>query len=100
VFRKAVSSQRIERNVDAPLLEVARYILPEIRELQGRARRVRKPLALRIAIPAQIEHETPHRIRGITAVSKYIVPGLVPAHALVLAKRDEKVGKRLHGNIE
>ena len=92
--------ERFQRNIDAPLFKVACDVLPEIRQLQRRARRIGKPLPLRIAVAAQIKDEAAHRVRRIAAVSEDVVPGGVTVNGLVLAKRDEQIGKRLDGNVE
>ena len=75
VFREAVRRQRFQRNVDAALFQIARHILPEIRELQRRARRVGKLLALGVAIAAQIQHQAADRIRRIAAIIEHVIPG-------------------------
>ena len=59
-----------------PFLEIARNVLPEIGELQRRAGGVGKPLALGIAVAAQVQHQPAHGIRRIAAVAEQIVPGL------------------------
>ena len=97
---EAVLAQRIERNVNAALLEISRDVLPEIGELQSGAGGVREALALRVAITAQIEHQAADGVRRIAAIAKHAVPIGIAVHHLVLAKRGQQIGKRLHGNIE
>ena len=94
------SGQRIERDIDAIFIQVARDILPEICKLQGGAGGVGKRLALLVAISAEIEHQAAHRIRGIAAVIEHALPVCVAMNGLILPKRDQQIGKRLHGNMK
>src|SRR5216683_925765 len=96
---QTVRRQRIEWNVDASLVEVARDVLPKIGELQGRAGVVREPLALRVAVATQIQNEPPDRVGGIAAIADHVVPGAVAIDGLVLAERNEQVAERLDGDI-
>src|SRR5262249_28066254 len=52
----AVVRGNIERDVDAALVEVARNVLPEICELEGRTRGIGKALALFVAIATEVEN--------------------------------------------
>ncbi len=99
VLREAVRRQRFERNIDAALVQVAAGVLPEIRELERGAGRIGKPLALGIAVPAKVEHQTSHGISRIAAVSEHAVPRGVTMHRLVLPKRHEQIRKRLDRNV-
>ena len=70
-------AKRIERNIDAALLEIARNILPEIRKLQRRAGVIGKPLPLFIAVIAKIQHQPANRICRVDAIVEQIVPGAI-----------------------
>ena len=59
LFVQSMRAQRLQRNIDPALLQIARNVLPEIRQLQGRAGVIRKPLPLRIAVIAKIKHQPP-----------------------------------------
>ena len=83
-----------------PLSQIARNVLPEIGELQRRASGVGKPLALGVAIAAQIQHQPADGIGRIAAILEHVVPGFVALHGLVLAKGREQIAKRLDGNVE
>ena len=96
---KTMAREEIERNVDSVFLEIARDVLPEIRELQRGASGVGKCLALGVAVAAQIEHEAANRIRGIAAVTEHVVPGGVARDGLILAKRCKQIGEGLDGNF-
>src|SRR5260370_3266404 len=56
VLGESVRRSGIERDVNASDVQVARNILPEVRELQRRTGGVGKALALLVTVPAQIQH--------------------------------------------
>ena len=89
----------VERNVYAPLFEIARNILPEIRQLQRGAGVIRKLLPLSITITAEIENQSAHWVGRIDAVIEDGVPRGVALHPLVLAKRSQQIAERLLRNI-
>src|SRR5882724_1368108 len=62
---EAVSGSGVEGNIDAPLFEVARDVLPEVGKLQGGADGVGEELAALIAIAAEIQDKAADRIGGI-----------------------------------
>ena len=59
-----------------PLPIIDGDILPEVRQLQGRAGVIGKLLALPSRISAQIQHQMSHRIGRIAAVAQQIVESL------------------------
>src|ERR1700740_3392671 len=92
--------EAVERNVNtAALIEVARNVLPEIRELERRASEIGKPLAFGIPIAAKVENEAPHRIGGVEAITKNGLPRMVAVDGLVLAEGDEQIRKGFPWNI-
>ena len=70
VFGHSEAPQIFERQIDSAFRIVNGYVLPEVRQLQGRAGAVRQFLPLGIAIAAQIEHEMAHGIRRVSAVAE------------------------------
>src|SRR5215472_6856296 len=54
VFAKTLGRGRVERNVDAALIEVARNVLPEVRELKRSASCIGKALTLLVAVAAEV----------------------------------------------
>ena len=82
-----------------PFFEVARNVLPEIRQLQRGAGVIGKLLALGVAVAAEIQHQAAHRIRRIHAVIEHSVPGGIALHALVLSKGPQQIAERLLRNI-
>src|ERR1700730_40627 len=98
-FGEAIDGSGVQRDVDAALFEVARYVLPEIGELQSGAGRVGEELSLFIAIAAEIEDEASNRIGGVGAVIKDSGPGGVTLYGLILTKGLEEIGKRLLGDF-
>ena len=78
-----------------PFSRSTRDVLPEIRQLQRRAGRVRERLPLRVAIAAQVQHQPSHRVGRIPAVSEHILVGAVAHYGLVLHERPDQVGEWL-----
>src|SRR4051812_6658659 len=77
-FRDLKAAQVGEWDIDASLLPVTDNVLPEISKLERGAGVVGKLLAFGVAVSAEVEHEVPHGVRGILAVAKHVVEGLVP----------------------
>ena len=94
-----MSRERVERNIDAALFQIARNILPEVCELQRRTGKVREFLTFGVAIATKVKHKMPDGIRGIDAIIEHVVPGSIAADSLVLAKRAEQIRKRLERNV-
>ena len=85
-FSKALGCGGVEGDIDTTFVEVARCVLPEIRELQRGASSVGKALALLVAIAAEVEDQAANRIGGIDAVTENGVPIRVTLRGLILAK--------------
>ena len=101
LFGDASRSQGIQGDIDAILIQGrARDILPEICKLQGGAGGVGKRLALLVSVPAEIQDQSAHWIRGIAAIIEHALPIRVAMNGLVLPKRLQQVGKGLDGNVE
>ena len=94
-----MSGQSVERNVDATLFEIARNVLPEIRQLQCGAGEIGKLLALGVAIAAEIQHQAAYRIRRIHAVVEHAIPRGIALHSLVLPECPQQIAERLLRNI-
>ncbi len=89
----------VERDVDAAFFEIARDVLPEIRELERGAGAVGEMLAFGVAIAAEIENEAADGIRGIDAVVDDGVPIFIALYELILAEGFEQVGEGLLRNV-
>src|SRR5436309_15015830 len=89
----------VERDVNAVLFKIARDILPEIRELQSGAGRIRESLTLFIAIAAEIEDEVTDWVRGISAVVENRIPTWITLHSLVLPESFQQISERFFRNI-
>ncbi len=76
----------LQREINAALLEIGAYVLPEVGQLQGGAGEVGKLLAFRIAVAAEIQDQVSHGIGGIAAVAEEIVERVVAGDGLVLAE--------------
>ena len=94
-----VGRERVQGNIDASFLEIARYILPKICQLQRRAGVIGKALPLAITISAQIQHDATDRVRRVNTIIDNSFPCRVALHRLVLAESTEQIRKRLDGNI-
>src|SRR5439155_4583235 len=67
--------QILQRKKEAAAREILSEVLPEIRQLERGADRIRSSDRLRILHVVEREHETPHRIGGAAAIGEQIVPG-------------------------
>ena len=88
-----------DRNIDAALFEIARNILPEIRQLQGGAREIRETLPLVVAVIAQMKDQPPHGIRRIDAVVENPVPCGIALSLLVLTKSAQQIQVEAKGSL-
>ena len=98
-FRDFMRGGDVERDVNASLFEVARDVLPEIRELQRGAGCVGELLALRVAVAAEVEGKVADRIRGVNAIVEDGVPIGIALDGLILAKSFEEIGERLFRDV-
>src|SRR5215475_15864519 len=94
-----MACEDIKRDVNPVFVEVTRDILPEICELKSGACEIRKSLPFDIPVSSQIEDKAADGISGIPAVAQDGFPARVPVDVLVLSKRGEEVGERLHRNV-
>src|SRR5256884_9240066 len=99
VLGKPVHRSTIERNVYAANVQVARNILPEVRELQRGAGSIGQTLTLLVAVAAEIQDQAPHRICRIQAIAEDSIPIRVALNSLVPAESFQEISKRLSGNI-
>src|SRR5215470_4995317 len=95
VFADTVVNGNVERNVNAAFFQVARNVLPEIRQLKRGAGCVGKLLAKRIAVAAEIEDEATDGIRGIDAIVEDRLPSGVTLDGLILPEGFEQIGEWL-----
>jgi hypothetical protein len=94
--RITVPFQKIERQIHPVFLKIDQDILPEIGELQGRARGIRKFLPRFVIVTAQREHQPPHRIRRTPAVIEQLLEIAVARDGLVLLEGADQIHKRTH----
>src|SRR5215469_5669259 len=87
VFVKALGGCSIKRNVNAAFVEVARNVLPKIRELKCSTSGVRKALALLVTIAAEVKDQAADGISRVNAVAENGVPVRIALGGLILAKR-------------
>jgi hypothetical protein len=85
-FAYAKAAQVFEREINPADCVVRTHVLPEIRQLQRRASVVRKFLAFRIAIPAEIEHLMPNWICRKPAISQQVPKCFVARDRLILTE--------------
>src|SRR5262249_27432044 len=81
--------QILDRKIQAPLGIVSRNVLPEVCQLQRRAREIREPLTLGIAIAAYIEHQMTHGIGRVAAIAQQVVKARITGNRLVLPERSQ-----------
>ena len=86
----------VERRVESPFLPIALEILPEVRELQRGAERVRRAIEPRIVVPGDAEHEPSDRVRRAAAVIEQARPRVVPMRRDILTKRAEQIVEERH----
>ena len=87
----------LERYIQSSAPPVDREILPEVRQLKGRAYRVRLLIEPLIIVTGDPKHEPAHRIGGSTAVVEQVDPCRVPRRHDILSKRAEKIVKERSG---
>ena len=100
VFGDFEAAKVFERKIDASLGVIDGDVLPEVCELQCGAGEVGKLLAFGIAISAEVEHEMADGIRGVVAIAEHVVECLETCDGLILAERDEQIGKFVLGDFE
>ncbi len=89
----------IERNVNAADVQVARNILPEVRELQCGASGIGQTLTLLVAVAAEIQDQASHGICRIYAITEDGLPVRITLDGLILTESFQEVRERLPGNI-
>ena len=89
----------VTRNVDAPPREVLTNVLPEVRQLQCAARLIGKRESFRIAIAACIQHQSPDRVGGITAIRQNTLHRCIPRDRLILPEGGQQIIEWLFRNI-
>src|SRR5690348_3994022 len=99
VFGESVGSQLARWDIDTAFFQIARDILPEIRELQSRAGEIREALALFVAIAAEIKDKAADGICRINTVIVDAFPARIAVDSLVLAKRAEQIAEGLDWNL-
>src|SRR5262245_16819233 len=92
--------EQIQWNVDAIAIEIARNVLPEVRELERRASVIREKLAGCITVTTQIQNQASNGICGIAAVIENRMPVFVSVDRLILAERRQQIAKWLDGYFE
>jgi hypothetical protein len=80
-------------------VQIAADVLPEIRQLQRGAGVVGEALALLVAIPADIEDETPDGIGAAAAIIGELLERIVARDALVLLEGVDQIEERLDGDV-
>src|SRR5215813_12261399 len=99
-YIQAVRRQRVEWDIDSIFIEIARNVLPEVRQLKRRACEIGKRLTLRIAVPVQVKNKAADGIGGVTTVIHNGLPIRMPVHRLIAPESREEVRKGLGRNIE
>jgi hypothetical protein len=75
-------------------------VLPEIRELQGRAQRIRRSIERVVLVSGDAEHEAPDRVRGSAAVVEDVGPRVVSGRHGILTERAEQIVTQRDRQIE
>ena len=87
LFGDSLGRGGVEWNINAALVEIARNVLPEIRQLQRRAGRIGEELAGFVTVATEVEDQSADRIGGIDAIPENGVPVRITLGGLILAKR-------------
>src|SRR5579862_2888951 len=91
--------KRIQWNINTTFFEVARNILPEIRELQGGTSVVGEFLPRFVAITTEIKNEPADWIRRVHTIVNQGIPVRIAVHCLVLAEGTQQIGERPGRNV-
>ena len=94
-----VSSPRaiavVDRHVEAAARPVLRQVLPEIRQLQRGAHRVRGEVERRIVVAGDAEHEPSHRVGRSRAIVDQALPRRIPLDGHVLPEGADQIVEQL-----
>ena len=88
-----------QRHVQAAVRPVAREILPEIRQLQRRAERVRRAIERFVSMAGDPQHQPADRIRRPRAVVQHVVPRCVALDGDVLPEGAEQIVEQRHRQV-
>ena len=99
-FTRAARDLLVARHVEPAGPPVPAEVLPEIRELQRRAQRVRRSVERVVAIAADAQHEPSHRIRRAAAVVEHVGPRSVARRHGILTERAQQIVEQRQRKVE
>ena len=94
------ASLHLARHVQAAGAPVAAEVLPEVRELQRRAQRVRRSIERLVAIAGDPQHEPADRIGRAAAVVEHVGPRGVASRRDILTERAHEIVEERQRQIE
>ena len=96
----AARVEHLARHVEPPGAPVAAEVLPEVRQLQRGAQRVRRSIERLVAVAGDAQHEASDRIRRSPAVVEHVGPRGVAIRRGILTERAQQIVEERERQIE